>query len=84
MAQGNQEFEELKRVYSWLNDDYMAVLQALYPPWRQLSEANRLDLVQILSEVPVSPEAPHITSENVMAIQAFANEKVRLEGEGTK
>ncbi len=84
MAQGNQEFGELKRAYSWLNDDYMAVLQALYPTWRQLAEANRLDLVQILSEVPVPPESPRITTENVMALQAFANEKVRLEGEDTK
>ena len=84
MTQGNQEFGELKRAYSWLNDDYMAVLQALYPTWRQLSEANRLDLVQILSEVPVQPEAPRITSENVMALQAFANQKVRLEGDDTK
>ena len=83
MAQGNQGFEELRRVYSWLNDEYMAALQALYPTWRQLAEANRLDLVQILSEVPVPPESPHITSENVMALQAFANEKVRLEGENT-
>jgi len=62
MAQGNQEFEELQRVYSWLNDDYMAALQALYPTWSQLSEANRLDLVQILSEIPVPPESPHIYS----------------------
>ena len=84
MAQGNQEFEELKRVYSWLNDDYMAVLQALYPTLRQLAEANRLDLVQILSQVPVPPETPSITTENVMALQAFANEKIRLEGEETK
>jgi hypothetical protein len=84
MAQGNQGFEELKRVYSWLNDDYMAVLQALYPNWSQLADANRLDLVQILSEVPVPSESPHITPENVMAIQAFAKEKIRLEGEETK
>ncbi len=83
MAQGNQEFEELQRVYSWLNDDYLTVLQSLYPTWSQLSEANRLDLVQILSEVPVPPESPRITPENVMAIQAFAKEKIRLEGEET-
>jgi hypothetical protein len=81
MTQGNQDFEELKKVYSWLNDDYMAVLQALYPTWSHLSDANRLDLVQILSEVPVPPDSPHITTENVMAIQAFAKEKIRLEGD---
>lgn len=84
MAQGNQEFEELKRVYSWLNDDYMAALQALYPTWGQLAEANRLDLVQILSEIPVPPQSPHVTPENVMALQAFAKEKIRLEGEETQ
>jgi hypothetical protein len=84
MAQGNQEFDELQRVYSWLNDDYMAVLKSLYPTWSQLSEANRLDLVQILSQVPVPSESPRITPENVMAIQAFAKEKIRLEGGETK
>ena len=83
MAQEKQEFEELKRVYSWLNDDYMAALQALYPTWSQLAEANRLDLLQILSEVPVPPDAPHITPENVLALQTFAKEKLRLEGEET-
>jgi hypothetical protein len=83
MAQGNQEFAELKRVYSWLNDDYLAALQALYPTWGQLAEANRLDLVQILSEIPVPPEAPHITPDNVLAIQTFAKEKIRLGGEET-
>jgi hypothetical protein len=80
MAQENEEFEELKRVYSWLNDDYMAALQALYPTWSQLAEANRLDLVQILSEIPVPPGSPQITPDNVMALQAFAKEKIRLEG----
>ena len=31
----------------------------------------------------VPPESPHVTPENVMALQAFAKEKIRLEGEET-
>jgi hypothetical protein len=85
MAQGpdSQAFWELKKFYPWLGDAQLALLQGVYHTWRQLAEANPGYLLSMLSGIPLPPESPGITWDQVGIIIAFAQEKVRLQEEET-
>ena len=78
-----QAFGELKRVYSWLSDDHLAFLQAFYPTWRRLAEADRGNLHTMLSGIPLPPETPGITWDQLDVILAFARATVRSQEEET-
>jgi hypothetical protein len=79
----SQAFGELKTFYPWLGDENLPLLQAFYPTWRQLAEANRNNLFIMLSGIPHSPESPGITIDQLDVILAFAREKIRLQEEET-
>lgn len=72
----SQAFGELKTFYPWLGDDQLHLLQAFYQTWRQLAEADRANLWDMLSGIPRPPETPEITYEQVGIIQSFARAKV--------
>ena len=79
----SQAFEELKKFYSWLGDDQLALLQAFYPTWRRLAGADRGNLYTMLSGIPHSPETPGITWDQLDVILAFARATVRSQEEET-
>jgi len=79
----SQAFWELKTFYPWLDDAHLALLQSFYQTWRQLAKANPGYLYSILSGIPLPPESPGISWDQVGIIIAFAQEKVRLQEEDT-
>lgn len=79
----SQAFWELKRFYPWLGDEHLALLQAVYQTWRQLAEANSMDLLSMLQGIPLPNEFPEMTLEKVEHIVAFAREKAKLQEEET-
>ena len=85
MAQGpdTQAFWELKTFYPWLSEAHLALLQGFYHTWKQLAEANTGSLFTMLSGIPLPPQSPPITWDQVGVILAFAQEKVRLQEEET-
>ena len=61
----------------------MALLQGVYHTWRQLAETYRPTLMTMLEGIPRPPGTPDLTVEQVDAILAFAQEKVRFQEEET-
>ncbi len=79
----SQMFWELKIFYPWLGDDQLALLQGVYHTWKKLGEASRPTVMTLLEGLPRQPGTPDLTTEQVDAILAYAQEKVRLQEEET-
>jgi hypothetical protein len=79
----SQVFSKLKTFYPWLGDDQLALLQGVYHTWRQLADANRMNLFHMLEGIPRPPDIPGITLDQLEIIQAFASEQATLQGQET-